>query len=487
MDAEEKELVQGVANCAQNSLDWIKVVDRNYLSKWKQSSNRKERKLAAELQGETEKLTDIVDYCYAVYQGNKGLDRQKLKSMVKVERNGEKIADLLYEKYDSGELEIAGVKGIIHLKKLETLTEDLMLYENVQSNVNDRKVRKYTDGVQEFETDHMKYMIYWDPKGSNRAPVNEKFYRKADFLVLDSANSMYLDGGFSYSKFKRQQGNPRAQYGTRIDQSRIIDYNDQRSTKDIHLLDLPRKNIEEIENYAERIMGVVTNSAALHGKIAGGPVRTVIDNYTGIESYLKSEGIQKFKPFMNQIMNQVGNNEFIDMLALSEMGMADDKEALLSHLVQSSSVLGGLGQLMKVTHWTDLFAADTLRMAIQAEKMERYLAGGYHQKDGVSGKPSVYCTLNFDEDFLPFFLEFYEARRIVIDLHRKSKFKLIRNTEYLDDWRGLNFQGRGWHASRYDYEVVEDIPDFSLHTGKIRDGSSSDSGSGIVDKISSLV
>lgn len=486
MDEEEKELVQGIANCAQNSLDWIKVVDRNYFSKWKQSSNKKERKLASELKSETEKLTNIVDYSYDVYKGKKGLDRQKLKKMVKVERNGEKIADMLYEKYDSGELEIAGVKGVIYLKKLETLTEDLILYEDVQSNVNDKKIRKYTDGIQQFETEHMNYMIYWDPKGSSRAPVNKKFYKYADFLVLDCANSMYLDNGFSYSKFKQQQGDPRAKYGTRIDQSRIIDYNDRKSTKDIQLLDLPRKNIEEVENYAERIMGIVTSSTAIHGKIAGGPVRTVIDNYSGIESYLKSEGIKMFKPFMNQIMNEVGNNEFIDMLALSEMGLANEKEALLSSIVQSGTVVGGIGQFLKQAHWTDLFAADTLRMAIQAEKMERYLAGGYHQKNSVNGKPSVYCTFNFDEDFLPFFLEFYEARRVVIDLHRKSNFKLIRDTEYLDDWRGLSFQGRGWEKSRYDYSVVEDIPEISLHTGKIKNSGSSDD-SGILSKISGLI
>jgi len=486
MDEEEKELVQGIANCAQNSLDWIKVVDRNYFSKWKQSSNKKERKLAYELKSETENLSNIVDYAYEVYKGNEGLNRQKLKKMVKVERNGEQIADLLYEKYESGELELAGVKGLIHLEKLETLTEDLILYEDVQSNINDEKVRKYTDGLQKFETDHMKYMIYWDPKGSSRAPVNKNFYKLADFLVLDCANSMYLDNGFSYHDFKEQQGNPRAKYGTRIDQSRIIDFNDRKSTKDVHLLDLPRKNIEEVEDYAERVMGIVTSSTALNSKIAGGPVRTVIDNYTGIESYLKSEGIQMFEPFMNQIMNEIGNNEFIDMLALSEIGLADEREALLSAMVQSSNVLGGLGQLLKVTHWTDLFAADTLRMAIQAEKMERYLAGGYHQKNSVNGKPSVYCTLNFDEDFLPFFLEFYEARRVVIDLHRKSDFKLIRDTEYLDDWRGLSFQGRGWENSRYDYRVVEDIPEFSLHTGKIRESGPSNN-SGIISKISGLI
>ena len=348
------------------------------------------------LENERENCRSILDELDSVLNGSAELDKTAVESLVKAERESERVEKRLEILSKKGRLEMAGDKGLKYINSLEEFTEFLIDYENLK----DKSIDYDESNIKmesEISTENANYICTYQKSHQNYNNFSEEMLKKADAFVLEFSfnkpmNEVILKDFFRNPVEEENEGNLQpANYS-------LLIFQNQKFQTPVYIGDVAPK---KLKGASEEDFG---------------RVKYVLEKIKQTPSQSAAVGTVVFP-------------------AASLLGLTSIPAALVGGVISITPLYTGLianfladrGIKLRGLTITRILDPAAARSAIIAEKMERFIAPNIESEKG--GTPVILFNYGAGHFEIELFLKYPKLRRMTLAIHKAGNFPALEEKE----------------------------------------------------------
>ncbi|MFB6115916.1 MAG: hypothetical protein ABEK10_00235 [Candidatus Nanosalina sp.] len=397
----EREILWGISTTTQELRNNYRIILRTN----KGSEGWSDEELEF-LEKEMKHIEELHSHLESLLNQAETMNRDRVKEIIKEERNAERIEGLLEKKYENGNLEMGGKNTVKLTKALSEFAEVLKTFEKhsyAQTDSLDRKKfrdkLKSIDGFQGVNGENGKY-LFGGIRVKGELKFEEEGYSKSDYIVLDSLNFPYREKGFE--EFVRRQPN-----SGRFDYEELISENVFREQKPVVIPD-------------------VIPSDSYRGF-----------DLTKIDDWNKRIQVAAFP---------IGNFGLPAAIGLASQGALPMEPVMIGAITWKTCMMGVLPMITLPRILTAVGA----RMALFCEKLDSYFAARADEEEPTF---FLYVTLK-EAPLIAAFMKSPKLRRKVLEIHHLAGFEGLEE-EYLDYMEEIEFIPEGLDEMQQNPENSE--------------------------------
>lgn len=181
--------------------DELEDISRSELESLASGTGWTERELKHLLE-ERQHIEELHEFLDSILNGGSGIDHDTVVKIVEEDRRAERIEEMLGSKYESGNLEMGGKNTVKLTKALTEFSKCLKAFvdgssvktEKISNPKSIERLEKW-EPVRKVSGKNGRY-LFGGLQLRGDLSFDEKFYSKADYIVLDSLDFEYRNRGF---------------------------------------------------------------------------------------------------------------------------------------------------------------------------------------------------------------------------------------------------------------------------------------------------